>query len=116
MTFLTSDVSKARLKRCTSHHYACDCREYLFSETIDKKDKEIVSLVLSLDILSDLACEYTEERNELIKQLSQIREDARKLIRHSEVSKIDPEKPGLVYFDDKRMVLSFLNEILKNVK
>ena len=31
-----SDVTNARADRCTTHHHACDCREYKFQERIQQ--------------------------------------------------------------------------------
>lgn len=31
----SSGVSKARAKRCVTHHFACDCREYRYEQMRD---------------------------------------------------------------------------------
>ena len=37
-------VSKRRAERCTTHHHACDCREYAHAQEITRKDAEIAEL------------------------------------------------------------------------
>ena len=37
-------VSKRRAERCTTHHHACDCREYEHAQEITRKDAEIAEL------------------------------------------------------------------------
>ena len=33
-------VSKRRAERCTTHHHACDCREYAHAQEIERLRKE----------------------------------------------------------------------------
>ena len=46
-------VSKRRAERCTTHHHACDCREYAHAQEIAEKDAAIAVLTATNEDLRE---------------------------------------------------------------
>ena len=49
-TFKFSQVTKKQADKCTTHHHACDCREWGFRKEIEKKDEEIAQIKVDFDM------------------------------------------------------------------
>ena len=50
---LATGPMKGRAERCTTHHYACDCRELETAEIIDKLEAEKDRLRAALDKIAE---------------------------------------------------------------
>ena len=43
-------ITKQQADRCPTHHFACDCREYLFQEVVEQFNEALIAWEAKLSI------------------------------------------------------------------